>query len=259
MVKKKKVALLLSSGSAKGFAHLGVLKVLEKNKIPIDLIIGTSMGSLVGAHYAMVPNASYWIKKLSDFSLLKVLDIKDVGISKGGLIKGNSVEKLLKLNLENATFKKTLIPLIINGVNFTKRKLIKFDRGKIRDAIRVSISIPVIFEGVRKEGDVLVDGGIMDPIGAVWLKGKWDLVIVVNVNTAQNKISDNNHINIFLRMFELLQREIVYERIKEIDNVVLIEPDMRGLSQLDYHKSRIFVKRGEQAAEKAMKEIKKFI
>lgn len=258
---KKRIALLLSSGAAKGFAHLGVLKVLEKNKIMPDLIVGTSMGALVGAHYAYVPNADYWIDKLGAFSVFEAVGLNDIKFGIKGLITGTTLKMVIDKNLSEANFKDTVIPLIINATDLITNKNIKFDKGRLSDAVRASISIPILFDVVKKENKLIADGGILDPIGSRWIKNKkFDLIIAVNVNTADQRISKNmNPMNLFWKTFELMQRAIVHEKVKEFKNVVLIEPDMSEFSQIDFHKAKKMVLCGEKAAEKALGKIKKFI
>jgi NTE family protein len=268
MARKKKIAVLLSAGSAKGFAHLGVLKALEEAKVPIDLIIGTSMGSLIGAHYALVPHAKFWEERLNDFSIFNLVKMKDLTIltlkgfmSTKGLISGETVKEVVSKSLGNADFKDTEIPLIINAVDLFSGKCVKFDKGKLADAVRASISIPGLFDVVRSEGKMLVDGGIIDPICYEYLKGRWDCIIVVNVNTKDEKdiTEKSNTIDVLLESFELMQRELVYEKISGIKNVVLIEPDMKGLRYTDFHRAKEFVERGYAAGKKAIRQIRKYI
>jgi NTE family protein len=265
MAKKKRVAVLLSAGSAKGFAHLGVLKALEEAKIPIDLIIGTSMGAFIGAHYAAVPVASYWEMKLMTFSVKDLFSLKDIKPDKmfkgTGMIPGETIKDIITKHLGDTTFRDTRIPLIVNGVDLVKAEPIEFTKGKIADAVRVSIGVPGIFDAINEGKKVMVDGGVIDPIGSCWLKGEYDAVIVVNVNTCEkNEINDKSNIlDIVLKTFELLEREIVHDKIRNIKNLVFIEPDLRGLKLTDFNKGKEFVERGYRAGKKAMPQIKKYI
>lgn len=261
MAHKKKVAVLLSAGAAKGFAHLGVLKAFEEAKVPIDLIIGTSMGSLVGACYSIVPKADYWIKKLTEVSFFELVGIKDFKINPRGMITGSSLQHYIEKHLGISTFKDSVIPLIINSADLISNKSVRFTKGSVADAVRASAGLPLIFDVVRQKNRLLVDGFVIDPIGIKWLKGKYNLVIVVNVNTANDKLitEKSNAFDILLRSIELMQRELVHEKIRCRKDIVLIEPDMKGLRYTDFHKAKEFVKRGYAAGKKAMTEIKKFI
>ncbi|MDD5181760.1 MAG: patatin-like phospholipase family protein [Candidatus Nanoarchaeia archaeon] len=261
MARKKKVEVLMSAGAAKGFAHLGVLKALEEHNIPIDLIIGTSMGSLVGACYSIVPKADYWIKKLAEVTPLHLFDLNDFKINPRGLMTGNSLQHYIEKHLGISTFRDTIIPLIINSADLVSNKSVKFTRGKISDAVRASGGIPLIFDVVRQKNKLLVDGFVIDPIGIKWLKGKYDLVIVVNVNTANDNLitEKSNAFDILLRSVELMQRELVHEKIKCLNNAVLIEPNMNGLRYTDFHRAKEFVERGYAAGKKVIKQIKKYL
>ncbi len=179
---KKKVGIVLGSGSARGWAHIGVLKALEENKIPIDLITGTSIGALVGAVYASgnIIDFEAFVKNISWKTMISYIDIS---IPFNGLLSGKKVFKLFSDYFEEKTFKSLKIPFKCVATNILNGEEVVIDSGKISSAIRSSISIPGIFTPSKHKGNYLVDGGLSNPLPINIIKNMGaDLVIAVNLN-----------------------------------------------------------------------------
>ena len=147
-----KIGLVLGSGGARGLDHIGVLKVLNENNIPIDFIAGTSAGSIIGAYYAInkeVSSLEPKIRKLTKKDLVKLIDFS---LPKKALISGNKVKHFLGELINNKSFSDTKIPLIILTTDMCSGKEVKIKEGKLIDAIMASISIPGIFPPVKING-----------------------------------------------------------------------------------------------------------
>jgi len=193
-MKKRGIGLAFGGGSVKGFAHIGVLKVLEKNNIKISHIAGTSIGAAVGAIYS----AGYKAKELEDF----VLDIdwpEMIDISfppKEGLLQGKELEKVLKNVLKNKTFKKLKIPFAATAVNLISGETLIFNQGNVAKAVRASISYPGFFVPVHYKNMLLIDGGILTPI-PVNAARKIGAKKVLAVDLKQKRKE-----NVFLNMFK---------------------------------------------------------
>jgi len=179
-----KFGLALGGGSARGLAHVGVILVLEAYKIPIDLIAGTSIGSVIGSLYAS--GAS--IKQLEEAALSikksKTLLMLDPTFPHSGLISGDRIEKMLnKLALENKTFRDLIIPFAAVATELENGAEVIIDQGKLIDAVRASISIPGIFTPVKFKDYYLVDGGVVNPVPAdVAQTMGADIIIAVNLS-----------------------------------------------------------------------------
>lgn len=160
---KIRVALVLGSGGVRGTAHVGVLEELEGAGIPIDLIIGCSAGSIVGALYADNPcvreikEAAWSIKSAS------LLDI-DIWECRYGLCQGKSMRKVLHKYLRSETFDQLKIPLIVVASDLNSGELVPMGAGCVEKAVQASCSIPFVFVPCEHMGRVLVDGGVVNPV-----------------------------------------------------------------------------------------------
>ncbi len=157
----KKLALVLGGGSAKGYAHIGVLKVLEKNGLKPDLIVGTSMGALVGALFAVGKDVKYLeklVKKfngIGNFSLISTL-------FKGNVLNVKKVKKILNTEFENTLQEDTQIPFVCVATDMRQGTPKIFTEGLIKENVLASISIPGIFPSVKMGEDVYCDGGLVN-------------------------------------------------------------------------------------------------
>ncbi|HHV73438.1 MAG TPA: patatin family protein [Thermoanaerobacterium sp.] len=191
---RPRVGLILGGGAARGYAHIGVLKKLEEENIPIDFIIGTSIGALIGAIYASGNDLEKIIKDVRDINFLKLIKMLDLNIPQKGFIKGDKIEKFLSSYIKN-DFDELKIPLYVIATDIKQSREIIFSNGPVIKAVRASISIPVVFEPVEFQNTKLVDGSIID-FDAVDLAIKLgaDIVIISDV-------SSNIDIRIFNRSF----------------------------------------------------------
>lgn len=173
-----KTGISLSGGGARGIAHIGVLKALEENGIYPDVISGASAGAIVGAFYAsgMSPDQIYEVVKKS--SLLKVFSW---GIPNGGITKLTYLKSLLDKNIENDSFESLQKPLIVSVSNLNRGQSEEIQSGKLFDVVVASSSIPLVFQPVEIEGQIYVDGGLLNNMPVRSLRQKSDFIIGVNV------------------------------------------------------------------------------
>ncbi len=179
---KKKVALVLSGGGARGIAHIGVIEELEKQGYEIVSISGTSMGSLVGAVYALGKMEEFknWICTMDKLDTYKFIDFS---FSSQGLVKGNKVLKKMKEFIPDRNIEDLKINYSATATDITNKKEVVFTKGSVYKAVRASIAIPTIFTPVKVGDSLLVDGGVMNPVPINHVKRtKDDILIVVHVN-----------------------------------------------------------------------------
>jgi NTE family protein len=181
------IGLALGSGSARGLAHVGVLKVLEKNHIPISHIAGSSIGAVFGAHYCAFRSAEKLEKLVFDISEKKLFQFLDITI-RGGLIKGVKIEALLTDVFKETQFSDLVIPFAAVATDLSNGSKVVFKSGNLIPAIRASISVPALLQPVQFKEKVLGDGGLSDPIPVdVVRKLGATKVVAVNLDTFVNK------------------------------------------------------------------------
>lgn len=257
-MKKPVVALALGSGIARGLAHIGVIKVLSENKIPINLITGTSMGAMIGAFYAKKLNI-YDIEtlavKTNKKDLFRMLDPS----FRGGLIKGKKIEIFLEKYLESSKFSKLKIPLVVVACDIKTGKPVYFSKGNIIKAIRASISIPLVFNPVKYKKTVLVDGALTEPVPVTAAKNFGaDIVIAVNLDSESKiKKSSTSVRNVASRSTEILLYQLSKHNSEMAD--IVIYPNIGYYKSVDFSDAKKFIEQGEIAARKALPKIKKVL
>jgi len=187
----KKIGLVLSGGSAYGFAHIGVLEVLEKNHIEFDVITGTSMGAIIGGLYASGMRAKQMKEVLTSFTRNKVVDVDLFGLINGGLVTGNKIIKYFKKIMEEKQIEDCETKFACIATDLYTGSEVVLDNGSLIDAMRASMSVPGLFKPVIKGKSVLVDGGLCNnlPVKEARKLGA-DKVIAVDVTSYYKK--ENN-------------------------------------------------------------------
>jgi NTE family protein len=182
-----KVALVLGSGGARGYANAGVIDALRKNNIKINLLIGTSAGSIIGALYADNGSISQTKKALMSAGFFDFADLNNIP-KLNSVISGYHLQKFLLHNMRSREFKDLKIPLIVIATNISNGKQVEISSGPIAPAVNASSAIPGILEPVKLYGKTLVDGGTVDPI-AVDVAKKYGakIIIAVDVNRKLSK------------------------------------------------------------------------
>jgi len=185
----KKVSLVLSSGGARGIAHIGIIEELEKRGYEICSISGTSMGSLIGGIYAS-GNFEVFKKWLYSLTTVEILKLFDFTLSKNGLVKGDKIFKEFRKFIPDKNIEELPIPFVAVSTDIINNKEVVFESGSLFQAIRASISIPTFFKPLISGNTVLVDGGLLNPTPVNRVKRfDDDLLFVVNVEAQKNKTS----------------------------------------------------------------------
>ena len=171
----------MSGGGAKGLYHIGVLEALEENGVPIDYVAGTSMGALVGGMYASghLEPFKEWMCALDRY---KVFGLVDFTLSPEGLVKGDRVMRAMQELVPDVRIEQMPVPFAAVAADLVTGREVVLDRGGLYDAIRASISIPSVFRPVHRDGMVLVDGGMVNPVPYDRVRrSEGDLLVAVDV------------------------------------------------------------------------------
>lgn len=259
------VGLVLGSGAAMGLAHVGVLKVLEKEKIPIDIIAATSIGALIASLWAVGFSASR-IEKMA-YSLrskLRTLFLLDPILPIRGFIRGRVVRRILAPYLGKKRFSDLKLPLKIVACDIKKRSEFIIDKGKLIDAVMASIAIPGVFEPAVYNNDTqLVDGGIVNPVPvSVLVKEGVKRIIAVNTLPSSEDIVRVSHkklniYNIIVNSFQVMEYSIATHSCKQAD--VYLHPIPKLADWYEFYKAKLFIKAGQDHAKLKLAEIKSLI
>ncbi|MBI2869896.1 MAG: patatin-like phospholipase family protein [Chloroflexi bacterium] len=256
--KRPWVGLALGSGAARGGAHIGVLKALEENGIRVDMITGTSAGAVVGALYAQGRSPD----DIRDIALelsRKALGLVDPSLPVTGLIKGKKIQELLRYYIgKDYAFRELRVPFACLATDILSGEEIVFDGGPVVEALRASISVPVIFTAVKIAGRYMVDGVLVNPVPVSTLKNMGaDFIIAVNVIPPVGKQAPGRRVrpgmfHIMMQSIYIGAYSLVRTCLSEAD--VVIEPEL-AYGPGDFHHIRQIIQAGEAAARQSIPEI----
>lgn len=253
--KRVTLGLALGGGSARGLAHIGVLRVLEENNIPVDFLAGTSMGSLIGAFYAN----GISIKMIE--RLAKRLDKRlwlDLTVPRMGLLAGDKVLKIISFLLRERNFSDLKIPFAVSATDLYSGESITLDEGRVGEAVRASISIPGIFAPVEWQERLLVDGGVLNrvPVNIVREMGA-DIVVAVDTGIYLGMKKANNIIDVITQSIDIMAHEIQKHTI--IDADVLIRLYLREIGASQFHRVEEAAAIGAEATRRVIPAIKNLL
>jgi NTE family protein len=250
--KPAKIGLVLGAGSSKGFAHIGVLKILESNKIPIHMIVGTSAGSVVGSLYAYGIDA-FSLQKLA--ILVNQGDIVDpLVIPSNGFIKGEKLEEFINKSVKNTPMEKLKIPFYAVATDLEKGREMIFGKGNTGTAVRASCSIPGIFRPVKISDKTYVDGGVVSPVAVEVAKRLGaDVVIAVDVSSGAERTVPEGTVETILQSINIMYSKLGAIQISQAD--VAIKPKVGHISSADFSKKHEAILEGEKAAIEVLPQI----
>ena len=285
-----RVGLVLGGGAALGIAHIGVLRVLEREDIPVDIIAGSSMGALIASLWA----TGYDARQLTDIARQfrdqkAMLKLFDPVIPISGILGGRLVKRWLARFLGDKHFFDTRLPVRIVAYDLNNRQELVYDKGRLIDAVRKSISIPGVFEPVVEHSRVIIDGGVLNPVPANVLRQQGvERVIAVNVLQSPDEVVEGSkqkkallekqsERSFFQSPLKFLKTRLMrgwnknprpkisdimvqtllaseYQAAKQAsrDIDVMIHPDLSGIQWYELYRVDDLIALGEQAAEKAL-------
>ena len=255
--KLKKVGLALGGGYARGLAHIGVLEVLEREGIPIDLIAGTSAGALVGALYAAEGDAALIRKQATQMDWVGLTSLIDFTIHRSGFLGGRRVTGLLKRFMGDVRFEDLTIPLSCVATDIITGDEVVLSHGPVLEAVRSSISVPVLFTVVKNEGRFLVDGGLVNnvPVSVARKMGA-DFVIAVDVTPDRRERAAHitrNETNREPGLFQVMLQAIYIGTYYSARGVsegadLIIHPHLARISPGEFHRAAEIILEGELTA-----------
>lgn len=250
-----KIGLALGSGGARGFAHLGVIKALREEDIPIHMIAGSSMGALIGTFYGANDDISKLYKIATGFRRKYYLDFT---VPKMGFISGNRVKELIRIFTKGKKLEELRLPVHVVATDLLTGEKVVFKDGPIHDAVRASISIPGIFVPERVGGRLLIDGGVVDrvPVSVSREMGA-DIVIAVDVAHFRANPDITSIFDVIIQSIDIMQDELV--RTREIETDIMIRPKVEKYSAQAFTNTEEIIRIGENEARNHIEKIKNVI
>lgn len=291
------VGLAFGGGAALGIAHIGVIRVLEEENIPIDMVAGSSMGAVIGALWTTGRNSHEIEKVAREFdNKAKLWKLFSPSFPIAGLMSGRSLKAWFKKHFSNTRFQDTIIPLKILAYDLIRREELILDSGFLVEALQKSTAIPGVIPPIQKRQQLIIDGGVLNPLPTNVLAGLGvKKIIAVNVlqspedvalgfDMAERRRREIAGISFFKSPFKfLLYRlkrmggkllhpnipDIIVRTLQASEYVisqqcsqladVLIHPNLVGISWFELYRIKELIERGEEAARQAMPQIKKLI
>lgn len=233
--KKPVIALVLGSGGARGYAHIGVIEALEQHGIQPDFIVGTSAGSIVGSIYASGKSAV----QLRQIALdMKVGDVRDFKIGMKGFFDGQKVQDYVNKQVSEVPLEKMKIPMYVVATELQNGQRTVFNHGNTGQAVRASVSIPSMFIPTMIQGKEYVDGGLVSPVPVDIAKELGaDVVIAVDILAQPENTETTNVWGLFNQNINIMQNKLAADELKNAD--IVIQPDL-------HEKAHIFDVKGRQ-------------
>ena len=259
----KKLALVLGGGAAKGYAHIGVLKVLEKNGIIPDLIVGTSMGALVGGLFACGKSYQELEKLTQKFNSIGSFSLFST-VFKDNILNISKVKKMLHQQVQDITHEECDIPFVSVATELNTGKEKRFSKGSLLDSILASISIPGVFPRLKIKDNMYCDGGLLNNLPENVAKEIMPEAVIVSVDVIGDYASQVEKlkfktIETFLNASTLMTSNVIKNRPQDADLRITIS--MPHISQMDFRKETALkaIKKGENFARRYIKQIKELL
>lgn len=250
------IALVLGSGGARGYAHIGVIEVLEQHGIRPDFIVGTSAGSIVGSVYASGKTAA----ELREIALqLKANDIRDVDLSLKGFFNGQKVEDYINQQVRGMPLQQLKIPMYVVATELKNGKQTVFNYGNTGQAVRASVSIPSMFKPTKIGEIEYVDGGLVSPVPVQVARDLGaDIVIAVDILAQPVHTETSNVWGLFNQNINIMQGRLAATELKSAD--IVIQPDLREKAHIFDVKGReITIQAGVDAAQAKLADVQAVI
>ena len=250
--KPPRIGLALGGGAARGFAHIGVIQVLEENGIKPDLVVGTSAGSLVAALYASGKNG------LALAAMADSMDesaITDWAFPGRGLIRGEALARFVRESTGGKTIEQMRLPLGIVATDLDNGAPVLFQRGDAGIAVRASSAVPAVFQPVRIGTREYVDGGLVSPVPVRFARQMGaDLVIAVDISAVPDGAATGDPMRMLLQTFAIMSRSINAFELREAD--VVLRPKLNDVSSADFAARKRSIQAGREIALAMLSELK---
>lgn len=256
---RPKIGLALGSGGSKGIAHIGVIKILEENNIPIDFIAGSSIGAMVGGFYVAGLNTKKMENIVTETDWRKMFSLVDINL-KHGLIGGEKIKTFIDSYIGNKKIEDCKIPFIAVATDLKTGEIVTFNKGEMSQAIRASISVPLVLKPVEIEGKALADGGLSSSVPVEIVK-KMGADIIIAVNLDKHFYDENSGLgpyDVANTSLNILRHHLALLNVKNADIVIDIDVG-RNNSWYDFANGQDKIIIGEKATKEILPKLQELI
>jgi NTE family protein len=272
----KKIGIALGGGGAKGLAHVLMLEVLDEFGIKPHAVAGTSIGAIAGVLYASGLNGRAIRENVEQMSLmekdslsdalrkkdvLKWLQFIDIGWKEGGLLSADTFLDHLMEQVKATDFEELPIPLNIVAADFWNRNQVVFHTGDLRTAVHASMAIPGVFNPVVIDTQVLVDGGVVNPVPYDLLLDECDITIAVDVMGSRTESKDliPSFSESIFNTFQIMQKSILKQKIAARPPDIYIAPEIVDIQMLEFYKAEEVFKQARSAGNQLRSELERLL
>lgn len=272
----KKIGIALGGGGAKGLSHILMLEVLDEFGIKPHGIAGTSIGAIAGSLYASGKKGKAIREDIEQMSftendsltdaftkkdVFKWLQFIDIGWNEGGLLSADTFLDHLMTQVKATDFEELPIPLNIVAADFWKRNQVVFNTGDLRTAIHASMAIPGIFNPVVIDQQVLVDGGVVNPVPYDLLLEQCDITIAIDVMGTRTESKDliPSFSESIFNSFQIMQKSILKQKITARPPDIYIAPEIVDIQMLEFYKAEEVFKQAQSASDQLRGELEKLL
>jgi NTE family protein len=262
-VRKPRLGLALGSGSARGWAHIGAIRALEERGVKPDFVCGTSIGALVGAIYAsgQLDRLERWVSGLAWRHVVRLMDLT----WKGGLIRGQRLFNLFGATFENREIDELDVRFGCVATELSSGREVWIQHGKLLDAVRASIAMPGLFTPAVRNGAVLVDGGLVNPVPVSMCRA-FGAEIVIAVDLSWGKLGAYRNrgrelpdeppipsiFEVFNTALDIVEQRVARSRLAGEPADVLITPLLPDFGTMEYHRAAEAISEGRAAVERML-------
>ncbi len=250
-----RIGLALGGGAARGFAHIGVIQVLEEAGIRPSLVVGTSAGSLVAALYASGLNG----RQLGELALaMDESAITDWAYPGRGLLRGEALARYVREHTGAKTIEQMKLPLGIVATDLDSGAPILFQRGDTATAVRASSAVPAVFQPVRIGNREYVDGGLVSPVPVRFARQMGaELVVAVDITSPPDGQPTGDAMRMLLQTFSIMGRSINTFELKEAD--LVLRPRLDGVGSADFTARKRAIQAGREVAQSLLPQLRQRI
>jgi NTE family protein len=250
-----KIIMALGGGGARGFAHIGVLQVLQEARIQIAGMVGTSMGALIGSTFASGTDLYYLARVIEALGWEDLIDFRLSGL---GLVDGNKVKALIDLLTKGKKFEELPLEFWAVATDLMSGEAVIFKEGYLAPAIRASISIPGVFNPVEIDQHMLIDGAVVAGVPVSIAKEmKGDLTVAVNVGFDHTQHTVNHIFDVMSKVMDIMGNRLDSLQITQAD--LSIVPELGNIGTMHFGRAKECMDLGRQAAEAALPELQELI